>query len=44
VLDLKTVLEIVSALGRAIPELQQKGFYFVTIDGLLATGNYIIQD
>jgi peptidoglycan-N-acetylglucosamine deacetylase len=35
---------IVSALDRAIPELQQKGFNFVTIDDLLATGNYVIQD
>ena len=35
---------IVSALDRAIPELQQKGFSFVTIDDLLATGNYVIQD
>lgn len=35
---------IVSALDRAIPELQQKGFNFVTVGDLLATGNYIIQD
>ncbi|AKB38066.1 Peptidoglycan N-acetylglucosamine deacetylase [Methanosarcina siciliae C2J] len=35
---------IVSALDRAIPELQQKGFNFVTVDELLATGNYIIRD
>ncbi len=35
---------IVSALDIAIPELQQKGFNFVTIDDLLATGNYVIQD
>jgi peptidoglycan/xylan/chitin deacetylase (PgdA/CDA1 family) len=35
---------IISALDRAIPELQQKGFNFVTIDELLATGNYVIQD
>ncbi|MGA9187206.1 MAG: polysaccharide deacetylase family protein [Methanosarcina sp.] len=35
---------IVSALDRAIPELQQKGFNFVTVDKLLATGNYVIQD
>jgi peptidoglycan-N-acetylglucosamine deacetylase len=34
---------IVSALDRAIPELQQKGFSFVTVDDLLATGNYVIQ-
>lgn len=35
---------IVSALDRAIPELQKKGFNFVTVDALLATGNYLIQD
>jgi peptidoglycan-N-acetylglucosamine deacetylase len=35
---------ILSALDRAIPELQQKGFNFVTVDDLLATGNYVIQD
>jgi peptidoglycan/xylan/chitin deacetylase (PgdA/CDA1 family) len=35
---------IISALDRAIPELQQKGFNFVTVDDLLATGNYITQD
>ena len=35
---------LVSALDRAIPELQQKGFSFVTIDDLLATGNDIIED
>jgi peptidoglycan-N-acetylglucosamine deacetylase len=35
---------IISALDRAIPELQQKGFNFVTVDDLLATGNYVIQD
>lgn len=35
---------IVSALDRAIPELQQKGFNFVTIGDLLAIGNYVIQD
>jgi peptidoglycan-N-acetylglucosamine deacetylase len=35
---------IVSALDRAIPELQQMGFNFVTVDDLLATGNYVIQD
>ncbi|WP_048140258.1 polysaccharide deacetylase family protein [Methanosarcina horonobensis] len=35
---------IVSALDRAIPELQQKRFNFVTVDDLLATGNYVIQD
>ncbi len=34
---------IVSALDRAIPELQQMGFNFVTIDDLLATGSYIVQ-
>lgn len=33
---------IVSALDRAIPELQKKGFNFVTVDELLVTGNYII--
>ncbi|HIH73792.1 MAG TPA: polysaccharide deacetylase family protein [Methanosarcina sp.] len=33
---------IVSALDRAIPELQKKEFKFVTIDELLATGNYVI--
>lgn len=33
---------IVSALDRAIPELQKKGFNFVTVDELLATGNYVI--
>ena len=37
-------LGIVSALDRAIPELQQKGFNFVTVDDLLATGNYVTQD
>jgi peptidoglycan/xylan/chitin deacetylase (PgdA/CDA1 family) len=31
---------IVLALDRIIPELQQKGFNFVTIDDLLANGNY----
>lgn len=36
--------EIVSALDRAIPELQKKGFNFVTVDELLAAGNYVIQD
>lgn len=35
---------IVSALDRAIPELQQKGFNFVKVDELLATGNYAVQD
>ncbi len=35
---------IISALDRAIPKLQQKGFNFVTVDDLLATGNYVIQD
>jgi peptidoglycan/xylan/chitin deacetylase (PgdA/CDA1 family) len=35
---------IVSALDRAIPELQKQGFNFVTVDELLATGNYVIQD
>jgi peptidoglycan/xylan/chitin deacetylase (PgdA/CDA1 family) len=35
---------IISALGRAIPELQQMGFNFVRIDELLETGNYVIQD
>lgn len=35
---------IVSALNRAIPELQQKGFNFVTVDELLVTGDYVIQD
>jgi peptidoglycan/xylan/chitin deacetylase (PgdA/CDA1 family) len=35
---------IVSALDRAIPELQQKGFDFVTVDDLLANGNYVVQD
>jgi peptidoglycan/xylan/chitin deacetylase (PgdA/CDA1 family) len=34
---------IISALDRAIPELQQKGFNFVTVDELLMTGNYLIQ-
>lgn len=33
---------IISALDRAIPELQQNGFNFVTVDELLATGNYVI--
>ncbi|WP_410509036.1 polysaccharide deacetylase family protein [Methanosarcina hadiensis] len=35
-------LGIVSALDKAIPELQKKGFNFVTIDELLAAGNYTI--
>jgi peptidoglycan/xylan/chitin deacetylase (PgdA/CDA1 family) len=35
---------ILSALDRAIPELQQKGFNFVTVDELLATGNYVLKD
>ncbi|WP_440945570.1 polysaccharide deacetylase family protein [Methanosarcina sp. T3] len=35
---------IVSALDRAIPELQQKGFNFVTADELLVTGNYVIRN
>ena len=35
---------ILLALDRAIPELQQKGFNFVTVDDLLMTGNYITQD
>jgi len=35
---------ILSALDRAIPELQQKGLNFVTVDDLLATGNYVVQD
>jgi peptidoglycan/xylan/chitin deacetylase (PgdA/CDA1 family) len=35
---------IVSALDRAIPELQKQGFNFVTVDELLVTGNYVIQD
>jgi peptidoglycan/xylan/chitin deacetylase (PgdA/CDA1 family) len=35
---------IISALDRAIPELQQRGFNFVTVDDLLATGNYVIHD
>ena len=35
---------IVSALDRAIPELQQKGFNFVKVDDLLATGNYVLKD
>ena len=34
---------IVSALDRAIPELRQRGFNFVTIEDLLATGSYIVQ-
>jgi len=34
---------IVSALDRAIPELQQKGFNFVTVKDLLVTENYVIQ-
>ena len=34
---------ILSALGRAIPELQQKGFNFVTIDELLASESFLIQ-
>ena len=34
---------ILPALDRAIPELQQIGFNFVTLDDLLATGNYIVQ-
>lgn len=34
---------IVSALDRAIPELRKKGFNFVMIDELLATGHYLIQ-
>lgn len=32
--------EIISALDRAILELQQNGFNFVTVDNLLETGNY----
>jgi peptidoglycan-N-acetylglucosamine deacetylase len=32
---------LIPALDRAIPELQRRGFKFVTIDELLATGNYI---
>ncbi|MDQ1254138.1 MAG: peptidoglycan-N-acetylglucosamine deacetylase [Euryarchaeota archaeon] len=35
---------VISALDLAIPELQRKGFNFVTIDDLLATGDYVIQD
>jgi peptidoglycan-N-acetylglucosamine deacetylase len=35
---------IISALDKTIPELQQKGFNFVTVDDLLATGDYVIQD
>jgi peptidoglycan/xylan/chitin deacetylase (PgdA/CDA1 family) len=35
---------IVSALDRAIPELQKKGFHFVTVDELLTAGDYVIQD
>jgi peptidoglycan/xylan/chitin deacetylase (PgdA/CDA1 family) len=35
---------IISALDRAIPELQKKGFNFVTVEDLLATGNYVIQE
>jgi len=35
---------IVSALDRAIPELQKMGFNFVTVDELLAAEDYIIQD
>ncbi len=35
---------IVLALDKAIPELQQRGFNFVTVDDLLVTGNYVIQD
>ena len=34
---------IISALDIAIPELQRKGFNFVTVDDLLATGDYVIQ-
>jgi peptidoglycan/xylan/chitin deacetylase (PgdA/CDA1 family) len=34
---------IVLALDKAISELQKKGFNFVTVDELLATGNYIIK-
>ncbi len=36
-------LGIVSALERAIPELQKKGFNFVTVDELLGIGNYVIR-
>lgn len=35
---------IVSALDKAVPELQKKGFNFVTVDELLATENYVIRD
>jgi len=35
---------VISALDLAIPELQRKGFNFVTVDDLLATGDYVIQD
>jgi peptidoglycan-N-acetylglucosamine deacetylase len=35
---------ILSALDRIIPELQENGFNFVTIEDLLRTGNYVIQD
>lgn len=35
---------ILSALERAIPELQQRGFNFVTVEDLLAPGNYIVQE
>jgi peptidoglycan-N-acetylglucosamine deacetylase len=37
-------LGVLSALDRVIPELQQNGFNFVTIEDLLVTGNYILQD